>query len=84
MQNKQVRVIQPKPVFDLSGTIPKNLKKRVCAYVRVSTDNERVTLLKRTNTPKEFKITPSGHSVVSMQTKVSAVLPLSTGNCSII
>lgn len=40
MQNKQVRVILPKPVFDLSGTIPKNLKKRVCAYVRVSTDNE--------------------------------------------
>jgi len=40
MQNKQVRVIQPKPVFDLSGTLPKNLKKRVCAYVRVSTDNE--------------------------------------------
>lgn len=39
MLNKQVKVIQPKPVFDLAGTLPKNLKKRVCAYVRVSTDN---------------------------------------------
>lgn len=40
MQNKQVKVIQPKPIFDLAGALPKSIKKRVCAYVRVSTDNE--------------------------------------------
>ncbi|MBU1093567.1 MAG: recombinase family protein [Bacillota bacterium] len=40
MQNKQVRIIQPKPAYDSTGLIPKPLKKRVCAYVRVSTDNE--------------------------------------------
>jgi len=40
MQNKQVRVIQPKQALDSNGLIPKPLKKRVCAYVRVSTDNE--------------------------------------------
>ena len=40
MQNKQVRVIQPRQIIDVSGLPNKSHKKRVCAYVRVSTDNE--------------------------------------------
>ncbi|MDD4988074.1 MAG: recombinase family protein [Candidatus Izemoplasmatales bacterium] len=40
MQNKQVKVIQPRVSFDSLMDGPKSLKKRVCAYVRVSTDNE--------------------------------------------
>ncbi len=39
MQNKQVKIVQPRMVIDPSGAFAKQLKKRVCAYVRVSTDN---------------------------------------------
>ena len=39
MQNKTVRIIQPKVHVNLDDLSRPILKKRVCAYVRVSTDN---------------------------------------------
>ena len=39
MLNKQVKIIQPRTTFDPAGGIAPFQKKRVCAYVRVSTDN---------------------------------------------
>lgn len=40
MENRQVRVIKPRANMDPSSAFAKQIKKRVCAYVRVSTDNE--------------------------------------------
>lgn len=38
--NKQVKVIQPRAAYETQNGKPVIKKKRVCAYVRVSTDNE--------------------------------------------
>jgi len=40
MENKQVKVIQPRINIDPSLAFAKQTKKKVCAYVRVSTENE--------------------------------------------
>lgn len=40
MLNKHVKVIQPRTILDPSMALSKQLKKRVCAYVRVSSDHE--------------------------------------------
>jgi len=40
MLNKQVKVIQPRATYEIQNVTPIIKKKKVCAYVRVSTDNE--------------------------------------------
>ncbi len=40
MQNNRVKIIQPTVGFHGNNMVPLRVKKRVCAYVRVSTDKE--------------------------------------------
>jgi hypothetical protein len=40
MTNKSVKIIQPKIDYESLVTTSRIIKKKVCAYCRVSTDNE--------------------------------------------